>query len=40
MVKIQLWLWPDLPLEIWQNPTPDRFGNRKSDTAIILTEDD
>ena len=30
--RLPLWLWPDLPLKIQQNPSPAGFGKTKSGT--------
>ena len=35
LAMVEIRLWPDLPLEIWHNPVPVRFGKSKSGTALI-----
>jgi len=37
LATVEIRLWPDLLLEIRQNPAPVGFRKTKSDTALILT---
>jgi len=35
VATVKIRLQSDLPLEVWQNPTPARFRKSKSGTALV-----